>query len=133
MANAAASVVRELNARADKQLETMYRNVGPLKDSGFHKFSTQLQRQSYAYKWEPAICDMATPALTPAQITADDLLLTSDGIKNQLDRRNAFLVILQSTDGHPAEGLLEAMIPGNPRLAFATLHSYFHPGTTAGL
>jgi len=55
------------------------------------------------------------------------------GIKNKLDRRNAFLVILQKTDGHPVENLLEAMVPGNPRLAFDTLHSYFHPGTIAGL
>ena len=135
MTAAAAIVVRELTARADKQLETIYRTVASLKDTGFHKFSTQLQRQAYAYKWEKAICDMATPALTTAQILAEDLLLTAEAIKNQLDRRNAFLVILQATDGHPTEALLESMppLPGNPRLAFSTLHSYFHPGTTAGL
>ena len=72
---------------------------------------------------------MATPALTVAEILAEDDLDTAEASKNQLDRRNAFLVILQATDGDPTEALLEAMLPGNPRLAFSTLHSYFHPGT----
>ena len=130
---ASAIVVRELHARADKQLETMYRTVGSLKDIGFHKLSVQLLRQAYAYNWEPAICDMATPALTVEEILTEDGLDTAEAIKNQLDRRNAFLVILQATDGDPTEALLEAMLPGNPRLAFSTLHSYFHPGTIAGM
>jgi hypothetical protein len=133
MANASANVARELNSRADKQLETIYKTVGALKDLGFHKFSTQLMRQAYAYDWDPTICNMATTALTAAQIAAADDDLTADGVKKKLDRRNAFLVIMHATDGHPVESLLESMTPGNPRLAFATLHSYFHPGTTAGL
>jgi hypothetical protein len=130
---APAATVRELHARADKQLETIYKAVGSVKDIGYHKFSVQLSRQAYAYEWEPAIMNLAVPALTPAEITAADLLNTADGIKNKLDRRNAFLVILNATDGHPVENLLESMLPGDPRLAFNTLHSYFHPGTIAGL
>ena len=130
---AQAATVRELNARADKQLETIYKAVGSLKDIGYHKFSTQLLRQAYAYEWDEAIWNLSTPALTPAEITAADIVLSAEGIKNKLDRRNAFLVILHATDGHPAENLLESMTPGNPRLAFSTLHSYFHPGTTVGL
>ena len=130
MAAASALASRDLHARADKQLETMYRTVGSLKDIGFHKLSVQLLRQAYAYKWKPAICDLATTALTAEEILAEDDLDTAEAIKDQLDRRNAFLVILHSTDGDPTEALLEAMPPGNPRLAFSTLHSYFHPDTT---
>ena len=130
---APAATVRELHARADKQLETIYKAVGSVKDIGYHKFSVQLSRQAYAYEWEPAIMNLAVPALTPAEITDADLLNTADGIKNKLDRRNAFLVILNATDGHPVENLLESMLPGDPRLAFNSLHSYFHPGTIAGL
>ena len=96
---AAVGVVRELNARADKQLETIYKAVGSLKDLGFHKFSTQLLRHAYAYEWTPPILDMSTTSLTPAEILEEDELVTPDGFKNKLDRRNAFLIIMHATDG----------------------------------
>jgi hypothetical protein len=122
-----------LNQTAEKHLDTMYKAVGLLKDVGYHKFAAQLARQAFAYNWDPEILNLTTPALTPAQITAADALLTADAIKATLDRRNACLIILNKTDGHPVENLLESLAPGDPRLAFSTLHEYFHPATAAGM
>jgi hypothetical protein len=130
---ASVATVRELHARADKQLETMYKAVASVKDVGYHKFSIQLSRQAFAYQWAPAIISLDTPALTQAEITAADDIDTPDGIKDKLDRRNAFLIILTATDGHPVENLLESLPTGNPRRAFDMIHSYFHPHTAAGL
>jgi hypothetical protein len=127
------NTIEKLHSTADKQLETMYKAVSKLKDVDYHKFSTQLHRSAYAYGWADEILTFATPALTPAQIVAADALGTVPAIKAKLDRRNAFLVIMAGTDGHPVENLLEAIAPGNPRLVFDTVHAYFHPGTTAGL
>jgi hypothetical protein len=130
---AAATALRELHQAADKQLDTMYKTVGLVKDVGYPKFVTQLLRHAWSYEWDPAILDFTVLALTAAQIATADAVVTPAGVKAKLDRRNAFLVILHSTDGHPAENLLETAVPGNPRAAFSTLRQYFHPHTTAGL
>jgi hypothetical protein len=130
---AAATVIREMQQAADKQLDTMYKTVGLVKDVGYSKFVTQLLRHAWSYNWDPAILDFTVLALTTAQIATADALVTPAATKARLDRRNAFLVILHSTDGHPAENLLETAVPGDPRAAFSTLRQYFHPNTTAGL
>ena len=66
-AAAAQATIDKLHASADKQLETMYKAVSKLKDVGYHKFVTQLQRHAYAYGWAPEILTFAVMALTPAQ------------------------------------------------------------------
>ena len=55
-----------------------------------------------------------------------------DAQKRFLDRRNAYLIIMHATDGHPVEDLLEAMPSGNPRFILQAIHNFFYPDTTAG-
>jgi hypothetical protein len=137
MAAAAALIVAKATnlMRADKQLDTSYRSIEKLKDVGYHKFNVcaQLSHIAYAYLWDQAVFNLATPALTPAQTTADIALDTADSHKRGLDCRNAYLLVMYATDGRTVENLIEAIAPGDPRLLLDTVHRFFHPNTTAGL
>ncbi len=91
--SAAANVVRDLTTQADKQLDIINKSVDSLKEVGYHKFSTQLGRQAYAFGWDKAIHDLSVPALTSAEIAHDDEITTAAGIKRRFDRRNAYLCV----------------------------------------
>ena len=117
---AAAAAAANIKLAADKQLETLYKTVEPLKDVGYHKFREQLNRQSYAYEW-------------PAHILDFDAAVPEDlSLKQERDVRNAYLVIMSKTDGHPVENLLEACTQGDARQAFRLVHNHFHRDSQSG-
>ena len=105
---------------ADKQLDTLYKTVGSLVGPDYHKFRQQLQRQAYAYGWPDYILDPA--ALVPQH----------PDLKQQLDSRNAYLVIIKGTDDHSVANLLEACPQGDARRAFGIVHNFFHRNSQAG-
>ena len=102
-AAANATMIRDAYSSADKQLSTMYKTVERIKQTGYTKFVQQLRRASWSYGWAPEILDLTTVALTPAQVLAADALADvanpdADDVKARLDRRNAYLSILNATD-----------------------------------
>ena len=119
---------------ATKQLDLGYRTVKKLKDVSFHTFSKQINYAALANEWDANLYDFNTVALTADEIDQDDLDAEDEhgAHKRSLDRRNAFLIIMHATDGHPVEDLLEAMPADNPRLILQAIHNYFYPNTTAG-
>ena len=111
-----------------------YKTVGKLKDVQYHVFCKQIKHTAFASSWEDNLFDLNTPARTTDWIEADDDDAESehDRHKRYLDRRNAYLIVMHATDGHPVEDLLESMRPDNPRLIFQAIHDYFYPNTTSG-
>jgi hypothetical protein len=129
-----ASTVRDISSAADKQLETMYKTVKPLKEVGPHKFTAQLTRQAYAYGWPPHILDRSIDDLTDEERKAqhDDPNQSEAHLKNIYNIRNAFLVISTSCDGHQVENLMEMCPQGHARKAYDIVCTFFNPKTTSG-
>ena len=119
-AAAAAAAATLLNA--DKQLDTMYKTVGSLKDTEYHKFQKQLQLQAYAYGW-PSYILSSDPAAA---------VLQNPTQKQELDARNAYLVLMNKTQGHTVENLLEACPQGDARQAYLIVHRFFHRNSQTG-
>ena len=107
-------------ANADKQLDTLYKTVGELKEIGYPKFKEQLRKQSFAYEWDDHILDLTLPIpAAPSQVA----------LRN---RRNAYMVIVNKCDGHTVEHLLESCEQGDAQGAFRIVHNYFHRDSQAG-
>lgn len=113
-------VAARIRAESDKQLDTMYQSVHPLKGEDFHSFEKQLKRQAFAYEWHAHILDRAVAV--PAE----------PDLKVRRDIRNAYLVITNKTDEHPVRDLLQNCPIGDGRQAFIIVHDYFHRRTQTG-
>ena len=68
MAESKADEVAKVEARGEKQLETLYKAVEPLTQLGFFKFIACIKRQAYAYNWAGHLYDVTTlPAPRPTR------------------------------------------------------------------
>ena len=126
------ATIRDVNSRADRQLDMLLKSMPALKEVGWHDWDKAYALQAYGCKWAPQIWDLNVAALTSAQIIEEDAIETPEGVKNSLDRRNAFLTIMYHTRGDTVENLLESSTPGDPRKAYDIMSSFFNPTTTAG-
>ena len=133
-AAAFAKIAQDNKNQAGKQLDMGYKIVLKLKDVPHHVFSKQLHHAALANEWDANMWNLSTVALTTDEIDLDDEDVDDDhdAQKRFLDRRNAYLIIMHATDGHPVEDLLEAMPSGNPRFILQAIHNFFYPDTTAG-
>ena len=125
-------MLRDAQSRADKQIDTIYKAMRPLKEVGWHAWAKAFATQAYAYEWSRHIYDSDVLALTPDQIVEADADATSQGLKDKFDRRNAYLGIIFHTRGDTVESLLEDSTPGDPRKAYDIMSSFYNPRTTAG-
>jgi hypothetical protein len=124
--------VRDNKARADRQLDLLYKAMPGLHEVDWHIWQHTFVLQAYAFDWHPQIWNLSVQALTTAEILEEDKDKTPDGVKKSLDRRNAFLAIMRNTSKHTVSNLLETTNQGDARMAFNTLSSFFNPTTTAG-
>jgi hypothetical protein len=104
----------------DRALEILHKTVGSLKDVGYYKLKQQLERAAYAYNWPEHILDL----------TAEEPEELNDEQKRAV--RNAYLIIMAKTDGHPVENVLELCPIGDARGAFRLLDNFFHRTTQSG-
>jgi hypothetical protein len=120
-----AAAAREAAVRqaANKQLDSIQHAVQSLKEVSYDKWKQQLERQAYAHGWPTNILDLQ----------ADEYDANDDAeLEVTLNVRNAFMIIMNKTDGHDVEHLLEDCPQGNAQRAFRTVHNYFHRNSQSG-
>jgi hypothetical protein len=122
-AAAAANQSRLVESTGDKQFELLLKTVEPLKDSSYFNVRTSLERGAYAYGWPPHIMERNVARPPTAELTE----------KMLKDEKNAYLIILNKTDGHMVSSVLQGCAQGDAKGAFRMLHEFFHSNTTAGM
>ena len=105
-------------AAADKQLGVMYGAVGMLKDLGFANWRDELERQAFAYTWPTWILDLTEEP--PEAVN----------VKQSLHVRNAYMLIMNKTQGHVVANSLKLVGRGDARAAFKHVHEFFQPALT---
>ena len=109
-----------ITRKADKERDAGLATVSKIKDVDFNTWRRQLERLGFSFGWHASI--LTLDALDPDDAT----------LKHELDLRNAFLIIMWTTDGHDVQSSLEQVTMGDAREAFKTVHNHFHPNSMEG-
>ncbi len=114
----------DLMTKADKNLDTAYKTVEKIKNVGYDKFYEQISRVAYALNWHAEIFDYNTIADTDKEIFDDIAIDDVESVRRNLDRRNAYLIIMRAGDGHTVESLIQNLPRGNPRALLDCIHNF---------
>ena len=106
-------------SRAEVQLTNMQKSVGMLAELGWTKFKEQLGRVAFTCEWHDSYLNptVAAPLTEAAGLTH----------KYGLDKRNAYTLIMDKTDGSEVEMLLkiESCDLGDAANAFKIIREYY--------
>ena len=130
-----ADEVAKIEARSEKQLETLYKAVEPLSKLGFLKFIACIKRQAFAYEWAKHLYDVTENELTATQMTRliENRHADAARCKAYVDMRNAYMIIIKKCEGHTVQHILSSVKIGDARACLNKLYSYFYPKTPSGI
>ena len=134
MAESKADEVAKVEARGEKQLETLYKAVEPLTQLGFFKFIACIKRQAYAYNWAGHLYDVGVPELSASLLSAITTKRSDNAAraKAYADMKNLYMLLLKKCEGHTVHSRLSSAKMGDARACINKLYGYFYPKTPSG-
>ena len=119
------AIISHAESLGEKRLSTALANIPKLVDTDYEKFYAHILRTAYVHDWHGSILD---PEIDEPSDEDDP------PPKYQVDKKNAYSILLQKVEGHQVSNLLDppTVAMGDARSAYKSCHEFFHRSTHAG-